>query len=77
MQTYGGGESSSSSRTMNRLEGKKNSREGDTMEGAECLVSSEEKMGGVKVGCTGVDEAFLEVCLLYNALFVASLLRVE
>ena len=76
MQTYGGGESSSSSRTMNRLEGK-NSREGDTMEEAECLVSSEEKKGVVKVGCTCVDEAFLEVCLLYNALFVASLLRAE
>ena len=75
MQTYGGGESSSSSRTMKRLEGKK-IREGDTVEGTECL-SSEETMGVVRVGCTCVDEVCLEFCLLYIALLVASLLRVE
>jgi hypothetical protein len=60
---------------MKRLGGK-NSREGDTVEGAECL-SSEEKMGVGKVGCTRVDEVCLEFCLLYIALLVASLLRVE
>jgi len=36
VQTYGGGESSSSSRTVKRLEGK-NSRDEDTVEGAGCL----------------------------------------
>ena len=47
MQTYGGGESSSSSRTVKRLEGK-NSRDGDTVGGAGCLLSGE-KLGGDKV----------------------------
>jgi hypothetical protein len=47
------------------------------MGGAECLVSSEEKVGGVKVEYICEDEAFCEFCLLYIALFVASLLRAE